>query len=52
MEPNDPIPAQVLAIAVGQPLRPVWRNELGGLTYQTHVDLGSSSAVPSQRRSQ
>ena len=34
MELNDPIPARVLAIAVGQPLRPVWRNELGGLTYQ------------------
>lgn len=34
MELNDPIPTRILAIAVGQPLRPAWRNELGGLTYQ------------------
>jgi kanamycin kinase len=34
MQLNDPIPARVLTIAAGQRLRPVWRNELGGLTYQ------------------
>jgi kanamycin kinase len=40
-ELNDPIPARILTIAVGQPLRPVWRNELGGLTYQ----IGTGSYV-------
>ncbi len=31
---DDPIPPRVASIAAGRPLRPVWRNELGGLTYQ------------------
>ncbi|WP_394826116.1 aminoglycoside 3'-phosphotransferase [Pendulispora albinea] len=31
---NEPIPARVLALAAGRPLRCVWRNELGGLTYE------------------
>lgn len=34
MELDGPVPARVRAIAVGQPLRPVWHNQLGGLTYQ------------------
>jgi aminoglycoside phosphotransferase len=27
------VPAPVRALAAGQPIRPVWRNELGGLTF-------------------
>ena len=34
MELDGPVPAGVRRIAVGHPLRPVWHNQLGGLTYQ------------------
>jgi kanamycin kinase len=39
MELGGPIPDRVLTIAVGQPLRPVWHNQLGGLTYQIGTGL-------------
>jgi kanamycin kinase len=31
---NEPIPDRVLALAGGRGLRPVWRNDFGGLTYE------------------
>jgi len=35
--PDVPIPESVAAVAAGRPVRPVWRNDLGGLT----VEVGS-----------
>lgn len=32
------VPAQVQAVAAGQPVRAVWENELGGLTFEVGVD--------------
>ena len=32
-EPAIPVPAAVRTLAAGAPIRPVWRNELGGLTF-------------------
>ena len=32
------VPAAVSAVAAGRPLRPVWRNEAGGLTFEVGAD--------------
>lgn len=34
------VPAPVTAIAAGRPIRPVWENELGGLTFEVGADPG------------
>ena len=36
------VPAAVSAVAAGRPLRPVWRNELGGLTFEIGAGAGRS----------
>jgi kanamycin kinase len=33
-QPDVPVPDSVLAVAAGRPVRPVWVNELGGMTYE------------------
>ncbi|MET0862897.1 MAG: aminoglycoside 3'-phosphotransferase [Nakamurella sp.] len=35
---DEPVPAAVVAWAAGRPLLPVWRNELGGLTFRVRPD--------------
>lgn len=42
--PSDDVavPKQVLALANGRPLRVVWRNELGGLTFEVDATPGRS----------
>jgi kanamycin kinase len=32
--PTEPVPAPIRHLAAGRAVRPVWRNELGGVTYQ------------------
>jgi kanamycin kinase len=39
-EPGLEVPAPVAAAAGGHPLRPVWRNELGGLTFEIDAPAG------------
>jgi kanamycin kinase len=34
------VPPQVLTLAAGEPIRPVWRNELGGLTFALGIGDG------------
>ena len=41
---GDGVPEQVLALANGYGLRPVWRNELGGTTYEISTDAGRTFA--------
>lgn len=36
---DDPIPERIVTIACGRSVRPVWRNELGGITYRLGDDL-------------
>ncbi|MEV0394841.1 aminoglycoside 3'-phosphotransferase [Polymorphospora rubra] len=38
--PDHPVPAVVRRLAAGRPTRPVWRNELGGLTFEIAAGLG------------
>jgi kanamycin kinase len=35
--PDVPVPARVASLAAGRPIRPVWQNELGGLTFDVGV---------------
>lgn len=35
--PDVTVPARVAAIAAGRPVRPVWENQLGGLTFEVGV---------------
>lgn len=37
---DSPFPAAIAAIAGGDPVRPVWRNELGGLTFEIGTAQG------------
>lgn len=37
---GQPVPDVVRALAAGRPLRPVWRNERGGLTFQVGAGAG------------
>jgi kanamycin kinase len=36
---DGPVPARVVELAAGRPVRAVWRNELGGTTYRLGDDL-------------
>ncbi len=44
--PSDPVPvpAVVAEIAAGRPVRAVWRNELGGVTFRIGTDVRAATA--------